>query len=71
MAGPVRFDRARRLEYLASDLHSLAFDVAEPSRYIVRSDRITAEGERIAAAVRAAFRGGLLGRSVPAVESRG
>jgi hypothetical protein len=49
--------KARRIEQLASDLHTLAFDVAEPSRCIARSDKLTAEGERIAAAVRAEFRG--------------
>jgi hypothetical protein len=49
--------KARRIEQLATDLHSLAFDVAEPSRCIARSDQLTAEGERIAAALRAEFRG--------------
>jgi hypothetical protein len=57
MADPVHLGRSRRLELLASDLHSLAFYVAEPSRCIARSDRITAEGEPIAAEVRAVFRG--------------
>jgi hypothetical protein len=49
--------KARRIEQLASDLHRLAFDVAEPSRCVTRSDQLTAEGERIAAAVSAEFRG--------------
>ena len=57
MAEPAHAARARRLEQLAGDLHSLAFDVAEPSRSIGRADRMTAEGARIAAAVRAEFRG--------------
>jgi hypothetical protein len=57
MPEPVHIAKARRIEQLASDLHSLAFDVAEPSRCIARSDQLTAEGERIAAAVRAEFRG--------------
>jgi hypothetical protein len=48
---------SRRLEQLAGDLHALAFDVNEPSRCTTRSDRLTAEGERIASAVRAVFRG--------------
>lgn len=46
-----------RLERLAGDLHSLAFDIAEPSRTIERSERLIAEGERIADEVRAAVRG--------------
>jgi hypothetical protein len=54
---PLHIEKARRIEQLASDLHNLAFDVAEPSRCVTRSDRLTAEGERIAAAVRAEFRG--------------
>lgn len=45
--------QSRALENLASDVYNLAFEVAEPSRSIVRSDRMTAEGERIAAALRA------------------
>jgi hypothetical protein len=57
MSDPAGLAKAGRLEQLASDLHSLAFDVAEPSRCIARSDDLTAEGERIAAAVRAEFRG--------------
>jgi hypothetical protein len=57
MPQPSHIERARRLEALASDLHSLAFDVGEPSNCIQRSERLTAEGERIAAAVRAEFRG--------------
>lgn len=52
------------LEQIAREVHALAFDVAEPSRSVARSDRMTAEGERIAAAlhdagdrVRRSFRG--------------
>lgn len=57
MAQPAHLARARALEHLASDLHALAFDAAEPSRCSVRSERLIAEAERIAAAVRALFRG--------------
>jgi hypothetical protein len=57
MDQPAHLQRARALERLASDLHLLAFDVAEPSRCTGRSDRLTAEGERIAHGVRAVFRG--------------
>jgi hypothetical protein len=64
MAQQAHAQRSRELEHIASDIHSLAFDVAEPSRSIARSDSLTAEGERIAAAlhaaaneVRALFRG--------------
>jgi hypothetical protein len=49
--------KARRIEQLATDLHRLAFDVAEPSRCIARSDRLIDEAERIIAAVRVEFRG--------------
>lgn len=48
---------ADRIETLASQLHMLAFDMREPSRSVERVDRLTAEGERIAAEVRAVFRG--------------
>ena len=49
--------QASQLERLAYDLHALAFDVAEPSRSHDRVERLVAEGERIAAEVRAVFRG--------------
>ena len=49
--------KARELEHLAGDLHSLAFDMAEPSRSTKRSDAIIAEAERIAGAVRRVVRG--------------
>lgn len=42
------------LERITSDLHSLTFDVQEASRSIAHSERKTAEGERIAAALHAA-----------------
>ena len=42
------------LEQIAGDVHALAFDVAEPSPSIPQSERKTAEGERIAAALHAA-----------------
>jgi hypothetical protein len=45
------------MEYLARDLHALAFDMAEPSRSTTRSERIIAEAERIAAEVRRTVRG--------------
>lgn len=48
---------ADQMERLAGDLHSLAFDMREPSRSISRSDRIIDEAERIASAVRAIVRG--------------
>ena len=54
MALPAHIAQSRALEHIASDVHNLAFEVAEPSRSIVRSDRMTAEGERIAAALQAA-----------------
>jgi hypothetical protein len=64
MPQPAHIARSRALEHIAGDVHALAFDVLEPSRSIERSDRLTAEGERIAAAlyaagdaVRAEFRG--------------
>ena len=48
---------ADRIESLAGQLHSLAFDMREPSRSIQRAERLIAEGERIADAVRAVVRG--------------
>ena len=48
---------ARQLEHLAGALHSLAFDMAEPSTTIARVERLIAEGERIADEVRAVVRG--------------
>lgn len=57
MPEPSHVANARALEQLAGDLHALSFDVGEPSRCVRRSERLTAEGERIANAVRAVFRG--------------
>lgn len=54
---------AQRLERLAGDLHMLAFDMGEPSRSHERVERLIAEGERIADAVRAVVRGRGAGRS--------
>jgi hypothetical protein len=48
---------ADHIERLAGDLQSLAFDMREPSRSIDRAERLIAEGERIAGAVRAVVRG--------------
>ncbi len=45
------------LRNLAFELETLADQVAEPSRCTGRSDQLIAEGERIAAATRAVFRG--------------
>lgn len=55
---PAPLTRSQQLERYAQDLYGLAFDVDEPSRTVERSDRLTAEGERIAAGIRAVFRGG-------------
>ena len=52
-----RASPADEMERLAGELHMLAFDMREPSRSICRADRLIGEGERIAAAVRAAVRG--------------
>ena len=52
-----RTDAAQRLERLARDLHSLAFDMDEPSRTHERVERLIGEGERIAREVRAVVRG--------------
>lgn len=57
MPDPAHIAKARALEHLAGDLHALAFDVSEPPTSTRQSDRNVAEGERIAAAVRAVFRG--------------
>ena len=50
-------NKADRLEHLAGDLHSLAFDYREPPRSIERAERLINEAERIADAVRATVRG--------------
>jgi hypothetical protein len=48
---------ADRLERLSRDLHSLRFRCGEPARSAGEVERRVAEGERIAAAIRAVFRG--------------
>ena len=48
---------ADRIERLASQLHSVAFDMREPSRSIGRAERIISEVERIVAEARAVVRG--------------
>jgi hypothetical protein len=54
---PAHVSKARALRQSASDLLDLADRVEQPSDAIERSDRLIAEGERIAAYVRAQFRG--------------
>ena len=46
-----------RLERLSRDLHSLRARCGEPARSAAEAERRIAEGERIAAAIRAVFRG--------------
>jgi hypothetical protein len=50
-------DAAAQLERLNRDLHSLRFRCGEPARSADEVERRVAEGERIAAAIRAVFRG--------------
>jgi hypothetical protein len=47
----------RQLECLASDLHSIAFDFAEPALCVRESERRIDEVQRICAAARAVVRG--------------
>lgn len=49
--------QARQLEHFASELHSVAFDFAEPAESVQESERRIAEVERICAAARAVVRG--------------
>lgn len=49
--------QAQTLERLASDLHAVAFDFAEPARSIAFAERRIAEVERICVAARAVVRG--------------
>ncbi len=49
--------QAQQLERLASDMHAVAFDFAEPARSHAESDRRIAEVERICIAARAIVRG--------------
>jgi hypothetical protein len=49
--------QASQLERLACDLHSVAFDFAEPSPSVRESDRRIDEVERICAEARAVVRG--------------
>ena len=49
--------RASRLRELAFELETLADRVEEPSRSTQRAELLIAEGERIALATRAVFRG--------------
>lgn len=49
--------KAAKLRTLAYDLSLLADEVEQPSRSTQRSDRLIADGERIAAETRAVFRG--------------
>ena len=51
-------DAVARLERLNRELHSLRFRCGEPARSAQEVDRRIAEGERIAAEIRAVFRGG-------------
>ena len=46
-----------RLDRLSRDLRSLIFRCGEPARSASEVERRIAEGERIAAAIRAVFRG--------------
>ena len=48
---------SRQLEHLASDLHAVAFDFAEPATSHEQAERRIAEVERICAAARAVVRG--------------
>lgn len=48
---------ADHMERLAGELHSVAFDMREPSRSIGRAERIISEVERIVAEARAVVRG--------------
>jgi hypothetical protein len=48
---------ADQLERLSRDLHSLIFRCGEPARSPAEAERRISEGERIAAAIRAVFRG--------------
>jgi len=50
--------QAQQLERLASDMHAVAFDFAEPARSHDVAERRIAEVERICAAARAVVRGG-------------
>lgn len=53
----VRSDAAGRLGPLSRDLHRLIARCAEPARTAEEAERRIAEGERVAAAIRAVFRG--------------
>lgn len=50
-------EKAARLRALSFDLDTLAEAAEHPSTSIARAELLIAEGERIAAAVRAVFRG--------------
>lgn len=50
-------EKAARLRELSFELDTLADAVEQPSRSITRAERLIGDGERIAAAVRAVFRG--------------
>lgn len=54
---PSHLAQARRIEQLASDLHTLSVDMAEPCRSHRQFEAMVEEGERIAATLRAEFRG--------------
>jgi hypothetical protein len=49
--------KAAKLRGLAYELSVLADEVEQPSRCTQRSERLIADGERIAAETRAVFRG--------------
>lgn len=48
---------ADSLEWLATDLHNVAFDFREPARSVMFAEQRIAEVERIVTEVRAAVRG--------------
>jgi hypothetical protein len=54
---PAMQEQARELERLASDMHAVAFDFAEPARSLRFAEERIAEVERICAAARALVRG--------------
>lgn len=57
MAAPTAPTRGERLRSLADELLTLADAVDQPSRSLQRAEMLIAEGERLAKAVYAVFRG--------------
>jgi len=57
MPQPAHLSKAARLRHIAFEIETLAEQVEQPSRHVERANLLIAEGERLAKALWAVFRG--------------